>query len=168
MAKIKEWTVTINEEAHLITWSQSTWSGRVDLSVDGSKILVHTNFKTNIMGIDQLITIAGKELHLVSRGYNADLAVDGYYLGSKKEYVRVGKIPVWGWLFIALNVAIPIVALGGFLPIRLGFLGATYTARISSNTQMNAGMRVLACLGVTAICWIIMLLVVYWLATLTL
>jgi hypothetical protein len=56
-------------------------------------------------------------------------------------------------LFAVLCGLIPIVALGGIIPLALGFGGAGSCLAISRATSVPVILRVLACIGITIASW---------------
>ncbi|MEL6310435.1 MAG: hypothetical protein AAFR81_18735 [Chloroflexota bacterium] len=61
--------------------------------------------------------------------------------------------PWWGWLFIVVCVAIPVIAVGGAIPSAIGAGAAAGCYSVSKNPEMSATTRMGACLGITVIAW---------------
>jgi len=66
-------------------------------------------------------------------------------------------LPGWSWLFILGCLAIPVVSLGGAVPGALGFGGAAGCANMAKKAEWGMLPRVLACAGITAGVWIVLI-----------
>lgn len=62
--------------------------------------------------------------------------------------------PGWSYLFIILCGLIPVVALGGCIPILLGFGGASACLAVARQTWLPTLVKVPVCLVITAGCWL--------------
>ena len=74
-------------------------------------------------------------------------------MDSKKTYVPLKSMPWWTWIFMASCIAIPIVSLGGALPVLFALLGTIWCVRVSTSPKMNTIMKVLCCFGISALAW---------------
>lgn len=63
--------------------------------------------------------------------------------------------PQWSYLFSAGCGAIPIVALGGLIPIILGLGGASMCFTVARASSFPVALRVLACLLITVCAWLL-------------
>lgn len=59
--------------------------------------------------IDYAISFGSTECRLVVIGNKADLAVNGTFLGSKKQYEPLNNLPAWVYVLVGLSI------LGGWL-----------------------------------------------------
>jgi hypothetical protein len=77
------------------------------------------------------------------------------------EPVPPGKppIPSWAYLFAGACGIIPILTLGGAIPAVIGFGGASSCIAVARNRDMDPGLRVGLCAGITLGCWAIMLVI---------
>lgn len=78
--------------------------------------------------------------------------------GSTAVALRAGggigaATPGWAYLFAGLCGLIPIVALGGIIPIAIGFGGAGSCLALSRMTSVPVILRVLGCIGITCAAW---------------
>ncbi len=152
----KKWNVTVDGVAHELSYEKKFWSGKLFVIVDGEKTeMKRTSFSESFTGIDKPFYIGEKECRFVAIGNKIDIAIDGMYIDSKKPYVPLEKMPSWNWVFIALLIALPIMTLGGALPIVLAFLGITLCVRISILPSMSTTGKVFSCIGITAGAWMI-------------
>ena len=155
MASKKEWHINIEGNEYHVVLERNIWSGRNKLFINEvQQELTNVPFQA-YKGSDQLIYIGGKESRLVVLGNKADIAIDGVFVDSGKVYTPFEKIPVWSWFFVVASLVIPIVSLGGLVPIALGFLGIVYSVRIGISPYMKTGMKVLASFGVVLLAWVL-------------
>jgi hypothetical protein len=68
--------------------------------------------------------------------------------------------PQWAYLFAALCGAIPVVTLGGAIPVVVGLGGAGACMTVSRTYSVPAALRFLVCLGITAVAWLILVAVI--------
>lgn len=109
----------------------------------------------DFLGPDKPFMLGGQEARLVVDGNKTDIAVDGVFLRSGRQYV---KRPAWAWVFIALCMLLPIISLGGALPALFGFGGAYFCVRMSK-APMHAALRAFLCTLITLAVWGVWLLV---------
>ena len=64
-------------------------------------------------------------------------------------------IPAWAWIFAVLCGAIPLVTLGGAIPAAIGFGGAGGCIGLARNPELNVAARVIGCIAITAVCWLL-------------
>ena len=62
-------------------------------------------------------------------------------------------MPWWAWIFIVSCALIPIISLGGAIPVVWGLCGAMVCDNISKSAKMKKAIKVLACMGVTVLAW---------------
>jgi hypothetical protein len=62
-------------------------------------------------------------------------------------------LPWWAWIFVALCVALPIVALGGAIPAMLGFGGAGGCLGVAKSERLSVVARVLICVAIVVAVW---------------
>jgi hypothetical protein len=77
-----------------------------------------------------------------------------------QEVPPPAPMPSWAWFFMVACVAIPVVALGGAVPTVLGVLGAGGCAHVAKAKRLTVAWRILASLLITAMCWLIFIVVV--------
>ena len=97
-----------------------------------------------------------KEVRLVFKGNKADLAVDGYYIDSKKEYIPLMEMPNWVWIFIIGCMAIPFYTFGGAVPAVIGIVGAILCAKVSVQLSMGTPLKAFLSLLITGLSWFIL------------
>jgi hypothetical protein len=63
------------------------------------------------------------------------------------------KMPAWAWLFVLACAAIPVLSLGGALPVLIGFVSGFTCYNISLNPKQSTITKVAMCFGTTALAW---------------
>lgn len=156
MGKVKSWNTNILGKASEITVEFHNFSGKHKLLVDGKEEKLKHTFKTKLTGLDHGFKVNEKEVRLVITGNKADLAVDGYYLDSKKEYIPLMEMPNWIWIFIIGCLAIPFYTLGGAVPAVIGMLGAILCAKVSVHPSIGTPLKVIISLLITGLSWVVL------------
>ena len=146
MAKTKQWELTVdgieyNVEFYRKTFSRGLRVNGQDIPLEKSKTLGTTSETHFLLG--------SKTAILVIIGNKIDVALDGKYIDSGNDYVPVGSMPKWIWIFIVLNGLV--IAGGGALPFALAFLGVTISIRTSISAKMKFIPKLLICILVTII-----------------
>lgn len=91
MAKEQTWQITVNGEEHTVTYvRQGLRSGPSTLFVDDGEGRL---FRPRDGYVDVPVIVGGKECRFVMRGYNADLAVDGVFVDSGRDYRPIADVP---------------------------------------------------------------------------
>lgn len=73
------------------------------VTVDGAVYKVKSS-NWFIQAIDYQILFPGINCNMVVIGNKADLAVNGTYLSSGRQYEPLGNIPAWIWVLVAVSV----------------------------------------------------------------
>jgi hypothetical protein len=68
-------------------------------------------------------------------------------------------MPGWGWIFVVSCGAIPLVTLGGALPIIIGLGGAAACAAVAARTSMPVVSRVVICVAIALASWAVLVAV---------
>lgn len=150
----REWIFELDGKKHKISFTPKSRSGRHELWVDGCRTPVTKEPFKSLLGIDQTIDLGDYVCRLVWTGGQADLAVNGVFLDSGLPYQPL-KLPRWSWPFVLLCLLIPIVALGGGIPIIIGLFGAYGCIRAAVAGDRPKKKRVLISGGVVLLAWIV-------------
>ena len=67
--------------------------------------------------------------------------------------------PGWAYIFAGLCGIIPVVGLGGCVPVAVGFGGASMCLGLSRWRRVPALVRVLGCVTITGVAWIAFIMV---------
>lgn len=155
---MKRWIINIDGKDNEVVFIPSHFSAKHKLIINGETTIIKLKNLEGIVGTDRSIDIGGKECRLVLLGTNAEIAVDGIYVGSRKPYVPLKSMPWWNWIFIIACIAIPIVSLGGVLPTIFGIGGLFSCIRVSVLPNVKMFVKIMLCLGITAIAWSLLFL----------
>lgn len=153
---MKKWIINIDGNDNEVIFVPNKWSGKHKLTVNGEETEIKKTPFQAFTGIDQPITIGEKECRFVLVGNKADIAVDGMYADSKKPYTPLKNMPWWVWIFIAACIAVPIVSLGGALPVVIALLCSTWCVRISVAPDIKTVFKVFYCLGISVLAWVLL------------
>jgi hypothetical protein len=157
MSTNKVWHIHDNGDDYEIRAEYRQFSGGHKVTVNGIPVGHKRSFIQGITGMDQILTLGTKEAHLVMIGNRADLAVDGVYLDSGEPYLPLLPMPRWNWVFIVLCFIIPVLSLGGVVPVLIAFMGAYATVKVSVKRDMGLFFQLLLSTLITAGAWILFL-----------
>jgi hypothetical protein len=74
------------------------------------------------------------------------------------------ETPVFVWLFAAACLALPVITLGGALPLLFGLGGALACVRVGTSRTEDTFGKLCYCGGVTVLCWVGCFGLTVWLA----
>lgn len=153
----KAWTVDLEDGRHTVELEHAYLAGKRVIFVDGQEVVRAQSLLD--FGSDHPIRI-GTHPALVRISTNGltfryDLAVDGRSVETGKELTRRPPMPKWAWVFIVLCAAIPVVSLGGAVPVLIGIAGAGACSAVARRTVWPAPARAAACAVVALACWAI-------------
>jgi hypothetical protein len=63
-------------------------------------------------------------------------------------------VPKWAWVFIVACALIPIISVGGAVPVLLAMAGVSGTLAVARFRQWSAALRACACSLIVLACWI--------------
>jgi hypothetical protein len=153
---MKEFRWTVADSTgfdHEITLKTSVWTSKLTITVDGTETVVKPQGAQAMLGLtDHTLSVGDKTCHLVVLGRQADLAVDGQYLTSKRPYLPYMKRPKWVWIFWVLCIAVCIG--GGAIPWLIGLTAAVQCGRTSVSPYIETRSKVLTCIGITVAAWV--------------
>lgn len=118
MAQKYQWTVNVGGADHHFEYKSNKW-----LIVDGEKYKLKSA-SWFMQLIDYAVNIGDTTCRLVVIGTKVDLAVNGKFLGSGKDYEPVGSIPIIVTIFSAVSVILGFL-LNSFVGMAIGVLLAT-------------------------------------------
>lgn len=158
---MKSWKIVIDGKENKIDFIPNNWSSKCKLIINGEEVEFKKAPLHAFVGTDQQFDIAGKKCHFVLIGNKADIAVDGIYVDSKKEYIPLKNIPWWTWLFVVACVMVPIVSFGGAVPVVIGLLCASWCIRVSVSSNLKMSIKALFCFGVAVLAWLLLGLLLF-------
>jgi Fas apoptotic inhibitory molecule (FAIM1) len=156
----KCWTIQMEDGFHTVELEHHVWK-RV-IRVDGE--IVAQGQKVFEFGTQYPLHVGGQPAAVLI-GYNGftysyDLVVDGRSLKTGRTLAMKGgkystPMPSWTWGFVGACVLIPLMSMGGALPVLIGGGGAAACAAIARQEERATGTRVASCVGVTLLCWVL-------------
>jgi hypothetical protein len=159
----KSWTIELGGTQHTIELEHNSITGKRTIRLDGNP--VEQSSKFNDTGGTYKIPINGSTCTVLIKTngitYSYDCLLDGVSVETGKEVQAPppsAPIPKWAWIFVVACVLIPIIALGGAVPAAIGIGGAYGCVAISRKAEKSTETRLLLCIGVTFLCWILFLL----------
>ncbi len=73
---------------------------------------------------------------------------------SPDEPEKRKRIPWWGWIFVVFCGAVPVVAVGGVLPVVIGMAGISACMLISRSMRSSPILGSFICFGISIACWV--------------
>jgi hypothetical protein len=137
-----KWNVEDQGTQYSIEYKRSLTGGKIIVNGSEQKVKSQNAF-LNL--IDFPIRLKEKAVNVVVIGNNADLAVDGVYLGSNQPYVPVSKVPGWSWAFVVVSLVIGWL-FAGIFGLCLGILGSMFYVKSSLSMHQTTNRRVVNCL----------------------
>jgi len=150
MGKAIEWESTISGGRY--TFSYEKIKRKHTLTVNGVPHVIKVGFLSAMLGIDEKFDLNGREARFVMVRGKPDVVVDDVHLQSGKPYV---KRPTWAIVFAFICLAIPVVSLGGALPILLGLGGASLCIMVAKST-LPLAVRVMLAVIITIAAWVLL------------
>jgi hypothetical protein len=84
---------------------------------------------------------------------------DTVCVGCGRAMVRQIVTPTWSYIFAVACGIIPVLTLGGIIPFTIGMTGASSCVGVS-RTTLPLPLRLLACVGITVVCWVLFMLMI--------
>ena len=149
--KVTEWESDVGGKSYKFIHQKV--KGGHELEIDGAKQTIKGSFRSAVLGFDEGFDLGGKPARLVlDQAKEPDIAVDGVYLRSGKQYV---KAPMWAIVFAMICIAL--IFVGGAIGGAIGAVGAMICIAISKK-PIATPVKLLICLIVSAATWGIALL----------
>jgi hypothetical protein len=167
----KSWSIDLEDGKHTVQLEQGALSGnrriRLDSTLLDQEVKVTRTWEGNS---EHEFNINHHICRVVVRNtwltYVYDLTLDGISVTTGKPLTVLPPMPRWAWLFVVACGLIPVLALGGALPILIGLGAATVCASIAKDETKTTGMRLALCAGVTVLAWILFVVLVFGIAAL--
>lgn len=151
MAIYKELNFLINGKEHELTFSQTVFTGKRELEVDGIPVKVKkAGVRDMFCETEYPLVVDGNNLSIIIRGARVDVILDGKSVITGKEFI---PIPKWSWIFVAACLGILVISGGGAVPGAISFIGATTCISITKLSKINTLFKIILCIAVTVICW---------------
>lgn len=101
------------------------------------------------------INLGDRQMILAVRKRKIRLVENGYYLDNGEPFAPVAPLPKWVWIFVALNVLIPIISVGGAINILIALLGVSICAAAARNQKFSFGAKIGVSIAGTVAAWAI-------------
>jgi len=139
------------------------FSNKRTIRVDG-QVVEEGRFSAFDLGGDYTFRLGQQTAVLHSRmnwlNYAYDISIDGRSVLTGQPAVSLLPLPKWAWIFMVACFAIPFVALGGALPVLIGFGGAYSCAVIARQPGLRPALAIGLAAGVTVVSWGLLVLVI--------
>ncbi len=159
----RTWTLDLEDGTHTVHLNHGYFSGKRTITVDGRPVVQSASVKDAAFdtGSRQAFTIAGHpcEVRIETPNgltYRYDLVVDGRSATTGRPVGARLPMPGWGWAFVALCALIPLVTLGGLVPVVLGIGGAFGCHTIATTSGDSRTRRIAACTALTLTVWLLL------------
>jgi hypothetical protein len=150
---VKEWQFTVSDTPYTVRYCRGLFESNGEVRVNDELIPRDKRYERFMLGLDRPLSLGDKEYRLVACGNRVDIAVDGTFVDSRKPYLPLLRTPGWVWIFVILCAAIPVLALGGGIPVVLGMLGSLYCLRTAVSPHVTPWLKPLICFGITLAAW---------------
>ena len=151
----KDFKFTLEDGEHTVHVEHGSFSGKRSITVDGKPLTKDTKFIDT--GGEYPFQINAHRGVVIIRnnllGFTYDVGIDGKSVTTSKPVMTMAPMPGWGWLFVVVCALIPIVAVGGIVPMVLGLAGALACNQIARDGSKDYNTRLLMCAGITVLCW---------------
>jgi hypothetical protein len=170
MAK-KSWSFQLDDSTHTVELDHGYYSGKRKVTLDGKVIqntanILHVFFDIGSQFTFQINNHSGTiVIHTNGFRFTSDLVIDGKSMETGQEVKLPAPISGWIWFLIIACAMIPVISLGGIIPILIGFGGVTGCLKVVQNPRINVRQRFIFCVGITILCWLgflILLAVTYY------
>lgn len=168
----RQWVVELSDGSHTVELDHSVITGKRAIRVDGRQVALPGEDTGSVIDFGGRARVAIGEstgvVHIRTNGltYSYDLAIDGRSVETGQSRPEPPpeeegrSVPAWGWVAVALCVALPIATLGGALPAALGAGGALACYGVARDVTKPAATRAGVCAAIVAGCWTIAIAVI--------
>lgn len=155
----KSWIVQLEDGAHTVELSRAFWSSKRTVRVDGQPVFEsRPRWDT---GSDTPFQIGSHAAILHSRTngftFNFDLSIDGRSVTTGQPIAALLPMPKWAWLFVIVCAAIPVLTLGGAVPVLIGIGGAVGCMTVTRSSTRSTRAKVAWSIGITVAAWAVFL-----------
>ena len=161
MAK-KSWRVELEDSVHTVELEHGYWSGKRTISIDGERMNLPQKEASSFFDFGSHHTIhigqVSAIIHIKTNGltFNYDLSIEGRSVETGRTVtVTTAPAPRWAWAFVAACGLIPVLSLGGAIPLMIGMGGSTGCYAIALNPSRYRSVRLLLCTGITLLCCVL-------------
>ena len=117
---VREWHLSLEDGLHTVVYEVSTFGGKRTITVDNVRQIEETRRPWE-MGADIPFRINQHTgaVHMRSGMLRTkyDLSIDGVSIETGQPAAALLPLPGWAWIFIGACALIPIITLGGAVPL---------------------------------------------------
>ena len=144
--KVVEWESSVDGKNYKFAYQKV--KGGHELDANGVKQTLNGSFRSLVLGFDEGFDLDGKPARLTLENKESDVAVDGIYLRSGKEYVMT---PAWVMVFAIACFALVFAA--GIIGAVFSVLGSMACIAVAKR-PMATPVKILICTGICAVAWV--------------
>ena len=156
----KSWTVQLEDGTHTVEMEHNLLSSRRTIRVDG-QVVEQGKFSVVDFGGDYPFPIGERQavLHMRMNGvwYKYDVSVGGFSVQTGKPVWPMQPMPRWSWIFVVACILIPVITLGGLVPILIGAGGAYVCAVIGRSPTRTKPAKIGISVGATVLSWALLI-----------
>ena len=156
----KVWSIVIDGSEYEIKLVPGFLSAKKTVYVNGQLVEEEFSTKQSLLGNSETDFLIGShpiKIVDLSNGLSIkyDLFIDGKSFSTGKSYTPLPPIPFWLWFVAFACGIIPIISLGGAIPALLGVGGATICLSQCRDESKTIQVRVIICIGITILVWVL-------------
>jgi hypothetical protein len=152
----KSWTVQLEDGTHTVELDKRWASGKRIIRVDG-QIVSESKVVWMDTGSDDEFWIGGHDcvIHRRTNGFTGsyDLSIDGHSVHTGQPVAKLRAMPKWAWIFIVACGIIPLLTLGGAVPVLIGLGGAWGCVVVSRHPTRSTRAKAVWATGITLVAW---------------
>jgi hypothetical protein len=156
----KSWTIQLEDGTHTVELDKRWASGKRIIRVDG-QIVFESKLAWMNTGNDDEFRVGLHEcvLHSRTNGFTGsyDLSIDGRSVVTGQPMTKLQPMPKWVWLFIVACGIIPILTLGGAIPVAIGLGGSWGCVVVSRHPTRSTRAKALWAAGITLVAWALLI-----------
>lgn len=172
------WKFKVDGDVHFVELAHDPEGGRHGVRLNGALM---TNWRQMLSGgIEYEFSVRGLEclvhIEMGIYGYDYILSVNDTVIEPRsvklaendtRELIKVtqevtlrparkaGRIPAWTWAFVAACAILPILSVGGAVPMAIATGGAYSVVSIARNETKPVDIRMFYCVGVVGFSWVL-------------
>ena len=98
-----EWIVIINENNYRVRY-ESSEKIKNTLSINNNDIIIPKSAELWFIGFDYAMEIEGRKIHFVFDGEKFDIAIQGRYVRSQKNYIPLKGLFLFAFIMLLLMI----------------------------------------------------------------
>jgi hypothetical protein len=152
--------VQLEDDTHTVELDKRWASGKRIIHVDGQIVLESERVWMDT-GSDDEFQLGSHEcvIHRRTNGFTGsyDLSIDGRSVQTGKSVAKLHDMPKWMWIFIVACGFIPVLTLGGIVPVAIGLGGATACVAFSRHPTRSTRGKAVWATGITLTAWLLLI-----------